>query len=360
MATRRQVQSALVTALAVLITLALGWHRPIWALTPAHAQRHLTVATYNLYLGADFAPLFSAPDQQELVRRAGQVYAQVVKTDFPSRAEAVAAQLAEDPPDLVGLQEVALWETGPLGGTLTPSYDFLAILLDALADRGLAYRPVATNVNFTGALPIGPTTMASFTDRDVIIVRADRRGARLRVDGAQARNFAARLVIPTPIPGVSFTVLRGWSTVDAKLRGTTVRVANTHLEAFDERIRNLQAAELLGALSSSPHPVVVLGDLNSRPDDTAGAYGMLADAGYADAWAVAHGPAGGFTSGQAANLDNFPSLLDHRIDDVLYEPLGVEAITAEVLGDEPDDRTASGLWPSDHAGVSATLRLGHR
>jgi hypothetical protein len=45
-----------------------------------HARRHLGVATYNLYLGADFTPLFTATSQEELVRRAGQVYANVVKT----------------------------------------------------------------------------------------------------------------------------------------------------------------------------------------------------------------------------------------------------------------------------------------
>ena len=33
------------------------------------------------------------------------------------------------------------------------------------------------------------------------------------------------------------------------------------------------------------------------------------------------------------------------------------ALHASVIGLDPGDRTASGLWPSDHAGVLATLRL---
>jgi hypothetical protein len=44
---------------------------------------------------------------------------------------------------------------------------------------------------------------------------------------------------------------------------------------------------------------------------------------------------------------------------VLYQPRGVEAVAAEVLGEELDDRTPTGLWPSDHAGVVATLHLAH-
>jgi hypothetical protein len=63
---------------AVLLAVLIG----IGALGPApalggddhagHAHRRLGVATYNLYLGADFAPLFTAANQQELVQRAGQ------------------------------------------------------------------------------------------------------------------------------------------------------------------------------------------------------------------------------------------------------------------------------------------------
>jgi hypothetical protein len=49
----------------------------------------------------------------------------------------------------------------------------------------------------------------------------------------------------------------------------------------------------------------------------------------------------------------------HPIDDVLYQPLGVEAVAAEVLGEELDDRTPTGLWPSDHAGVVAKLHLAY-
>jgi hypothetical protein len=89
-----------VTVLLVAVLAGLGaiGLRPAWAIPPQHAQRHLTVATYNLYLGADLTPLFAASSPQELVQRAGQIYANVVKTDFPSRAEAIAGLLAANPP----------------------------------------------------------------------------------------------------------------------------------------------------------------------------------------------------------------------------------------------------------------------
>ena len=62
--------------------------------------------------------------------------------------QTIAGLLAANPPDVAGLQEVSLWETGPIGGPLSPSYDFLELLLAALAGHGLTYRPVAVNVNF--------------------------------------------------------------------------------------------------------------------------------------------------------------------------------------------------------------------
>jgi endonuclease/exonuclease/phosphatase family metal-dependent hydrolase len=349
---------ATVLLLAILVGLGPMGLRPAWADPPRHAQRHLTVATYNLYLGADLTPLFSASTPQELVQRAGQIYANVVRTDFPSRAEAIAKLLAANSPDVAGLQEVSLWETGPIGGPLSPSYDFLELLLAALARHGLAYRPVAVNVNFASdPTPISATTAARLTDRDVIIARTGLPSARLKVGNPESHNFTATLVIPSAIPGLSFRVPRGWSAVDVKVRGKTVRFANTHLEAFSAAVRNQQAGELAVALAGSADPVVLVGDLNSQPDDAAGAYGTFAAAGYVDAWVVVHGPEGGFTAGQSELLDNVPSKLDHRIDDVLYQPRGVEAVAAEVIGEELDDRTAAGLWPSDHAGVVATLHL---
>ena len=255
--------------------------RPAWANPPQHAQRHLTVATYNLYLGADLTPLFSASSPQQLMQRAGQIYANVVKTDFPSRAEAIAKLLAATPPDVAGLQEVSLWETGPISGPLSPSYDFLELLLAALARHGLTYRPVAVNVNFASdPTPISATTAARLTDRDVIIARTDLPSSRLKVSNPESHNFSATLVIPSAIPGAELPgPLRGWSAVDVKVRGKTVRFVNTHLEAFSVVVRNQQARELATALAGSADPVVLVGDRNSQPDDSAGAYGTFTAAG---------------------------------------------------------------------------------
>ncbi|MEO3766006.1 endonuclease/exonuclease/phosphatase family protein [Streptomyces sp. B5E4] len=325
-----------------------------------HEARAVRVATYNVYLGADLKPLFDAGSREELAARAGEVYAAMEATDFRERATALADLLSARGPEVVGLQEVARWERGPAGGELTVRYDFLRLLLDELAARGTPYRAVAANDNFTGRMPVSATEEARFTDRDVIAVRDGPAASRPRTSHAASAAYDAKATLPSRIPGLSFEIPRGWSSVDVTVPGGTFRFATTHLEAFGTpEVRAAQARELAAALAGSPHPVVLTGDFNSRPTDARGAYGTLAEAGYADAWpAAGGGPEGGWTAGQSGSLLEEDEL-SHRIDHVLYRPDGVRAVTAEVIGDREADRsTPTGYWPSDHAGVVAELRLG--
>lgn len=335
---------------------------------PGNSPRELTVASYNVYLGADLTPLFSPQTDTfpEFVAAAGAVYAQMERTDFPRRAEAIADQIAAHEPEVVGLQEVALWRRGPLGGGLTTTYDFLPVLLDALADRGLAYEAVATNANFgtPQPVPISATEQATFLDRDVILARTDLPSSRLKVSNPQSALFAATLTLPTPIGPLA--VPRGYSTVDVRVRGSWVRVANTHLEAFGGRfVREPQGRELVAALAASPHAVILLGDLNTCPQVTDpctqdSTYEDVVGAGFVDGWAERHGIAGGWTSGQSADLDD-PDEITHRIDYVMHRGAGLRAAEVEVIGEEEADRTGGSpsLWPSDHAGVVATIELPH-
>ena len=65
-------------------------------------------------------------------------------------------------------------------------------------------------------------------------------------------------------------------------------------------------------------------------------------------------------------IDEAPAFHE-RIDFVLFRDpkLGAirgpfDALAASIVGNAPSDRTPSGLWPSDHAGVVATLRVPNR
>ena len=383
--------AVLVAGFGVAPGVASGAPRPVSAVT-------MDVGIYNVYLGADLNPLFGASSLPDLISRASAIYAEVERTDFPQRAEAIAELVADDAPDVLGLNEVALWETAPWafvqtpGGPLpvatvpyTPTFDFEQILLDALAAEGEPYTVVATNSNFTSAtipiaIPISPTLAARFTDHDLILVRDDAL-KHLTVSNVRSFNFSDASLFSVNLLGLNVQVDRGWSTVDLTQRGRTFRFVNTHLEAFGttplrDEWRNLQAAELVADLETSPHPLVVVGDINARPtlcqdfrqppqfqDQNVVAYGLLEDAGLQEVWPLVYerdpcGPAS-WTSGQDDSLLE-PSTLDHRID-VVFVSEEFSALQAETIGEEPDDRTEpDGFWPSDHAGSLAKIRLDAR
>jgi endonuclease/exonuclease/phosphatase family metal-dependent hydrolase len=383
--------AVLVAGFGVAPGVANGAPRPVSAVT-------MDVGIYNVYLGADLNPLFGASSLPDLISRASAIYAEVERTDFPQRAEAIAELVADDAPVVLGLNEVALWETAPWAlvqtpsgplpvatGPYTPTFDFEQILLDALAAEGEPYTVVATNSNFTSAtipiaIPISPTLAARFTDHDLILVRDDAL-KHLTVSNARSFNYTDESSFSVNLLGLDVLVKRGWSTVDITQRGRTFRFVNTHFEAFgttplQDEWRNLQAAELVADLETSPHPLVVVGDINARPtlcqdfrqppqfrDQNVVAYGLLEDAGLQEVWPLVYerdpcGPAS-WTSGQDDSL-LAPSTLDHRID-VVFISEEFSALQAETIGEEPDDRTdPDGFWPSDHAGSLAKIRLDAR
>jgi len=101
-------------------------------------------------------------------------------------------------------------------------------------------------------------------------------------------------------------------------------------------------------------PTIVMGDFNLDVDGPFSADDVLVDAGFTDAWTATHPGEPGYTCCQAEFLLNDPSTLSARWDVVLSRN-GLLAVDAEIVGEEPADRTPSGLWPSDHAGLVVTF-----
>ncbi len=356
----------LIVALIVLLVLLPG---VVGADGPRGPK--LTVITRNLYVGFDVAPAIEALASGDFVRIITTTKDSIDAlraTDFRARAEALADEIARSRPTLIGLQEVALFRTqdpadfSPIPNAATVELDFLETLLAALAARDLTYDPVAVvqNADFEApALRDDFSCCRDFrlTDRDVILAR---RGVAHVLAVGEA-NFVTNLIIPSPLsPGGVFTILRGWVSVDAQVHGSTVRLVNTHLEPFHPGVQLAQAVELLQGPANTLLPLVMLGDFNSRADGTGTpTYATLIASGLADAWDAVHPGDPGYTCCQEPDLRNPTSALVERID-IVFTRDDFVVLGAEVVGEEPADRTASGLWPSDHAGVVSTLGLPRR
>jgi endonuclease/exonuclease/phosphatase family metal-dependent hydrolase len=347
----------------------------------------VSVMTRNLYLGADLAPALGAKSLEEFVIANGKILRDVTTNDFPTRAKGLAHEILSEKPDLVGLQEVALWRTGPpdltpvLTGQPTATtvrYDYLAELLAELNKGPDRYEVVVVQPEFDLEAPADENQVAGdgpnpaianaeingrLTMRDVILAR---RGAGVDTKNPQSGNFKA--LLPVEILGQKLTIKRGWTATDARVRGSGwFRFVNTHLEAFDPSflvpsIRALQAAELVapGGPATGSLPVVLVGDLNSDDDTVSAgdqqAYRVLLEAGLVER--STNNPLGCclnsslLAEGAGGSVSDF----DHQVDHVMTnDPAGITLERSEVTGLLP----VNGFWDSDHAGLFSALRLQH-
>lgn len=337
---------------------------------PDAGARGITVMTRNLYLGADIFAVVQG-DPRGIPLRVTQAWQHIQMMNFPERAGRIAEEVAATSPALIGLQEVPLYRIDPTGdaafGGRHPAtmvaLDYLATLQGALAARGLCYNVAASNLLTDVELPAVTSPAPTFidiryTDRDVILARCD-------VPTSDARSGVYRDRLTFNAGGATIPALRGWASTLATVGGVTFRFADTHLETDGSpAIQVAQATELLGILASETHPIVLACDCNSAADGSQTAtYGLLTGpGGFGDAWMEAHPRDPGYTSSLPDGYFTEPQLRT-RIDLVLARygfgaspDAGiVGGVHADIVGETPAERTASGLWPSDHAGVVATL-----
>jgi endonuclease/exonuclease/phosphatase family metal-dependent hydrolase len=365
----------------VLAALALALLLPGAALADLNIKVAKTM-TRNLYLGADLTPAIGAPSLEALAAANGQILREVTANDFPTRAEGLAAEIRQQRPDLVGLQEVALWRTAPPSvaplitgpSATTVRYDYLAELLAELNGHllGPKYDVVVVQNEFDLEAPAdengkpgdGPALEGipnaeingRLTMRDVIL---KKRSPFVQTANAASGNF--KTLLEVPILGKPLTIKRGWTATDAWVRGAgPFHFVNTHLEAFQPLIRAAQAAELVapGGPATSELPVVLVGDLNSDDDTVEGAdrlaYETLLAAGFVErstnnplSCCIASSLLAEGAGGSVADFD-------HQVDHVMTnDPSNVTLEESVVTGLLP----VNGFWNSDHAGITSSLRI---
>lgn len=381
---------------ALAAVTALSSFAPAATAAKGDPTRAVKVMSRNIYLGGDIQrPIrgtAGCPDAQTcfvLFGQSNRALRDVVDaTDFAARAELLADEIAGHDPHLVGLQEVALWRSGPLEtapdkvgvpNATTVDQDFLAILLDALAARGEQYEAAVVQqeadlegpmfdgvpgVPATGWTP-ARTGDARLTMHDVILVRD---GVTVHDEGGG--NFQTNATANAA--GRQITITRGFGWVDVTANKRSFRFVNTHLEAFSSLVALAQAQELEArAADTADGPVVMVGDYNSDPLDGStkssdpiptphwAPYRFLTGSagGFADGWASLDTDNPGWTSGFSETVDDADaSDVDHRIDFVFARPKSIPFSHGKIVGTDPDARTATGLWPSDHAGVVMKVR----
>jgi endonuclease/exonuclease/phosphatase family metal-dependent hydrolase len=386
---RRAVPALLAIALAAAALLVAGGAtaKP----KPAKpAPTEVKVMTRNVYLGADLTPAIEAKGVSQFVEATGEILRQVTANDFPVRAKGLAEEILKKGPDLVGLQEVAEWRTGPpsletlLGGSKphaeTVRYDYLTELLAQLNKGKKRYRAVVVEPEFDFEAPAdengvpgdGPNSLIAnaeingrLTMRDVILAKV---GTEVKTSNPTKGHYKS--LYSVEISGAKVIVTRGWAVVDATVNGSTpFHFVDTHLESFDPQtvvpsIRAQQAAELVApdGPATSKLPVVLVGDMNSDTKTAA----ESGESGFGQAYETL--VAGGMRErstyeplGCCLNTALLPvsgggaaSQFDHKVDHIMTrDPQQVKLVNSSLTGRSPQN----GFWDSDHAGLFSTLRI---
>ena len=364
----------------------------VFPLSTATAERKwakkstVKVMTQNLYLGADIFKVVEAAitDPTTIPIAVADVFQTMLDTNFPERAEAIADEIARTKPHVIGLQEASTYYIQPESDFLAGNpvqanqlvIDFYSTLNAALKARGLHYQAFfVTNADIEMPM-VNPESSSELSDvrlvdHDIILVRKG-----LWVEKAYHDNYYFNLSLNLGGLDVEFT--RGYVAVEVKIQGEEYRFVNTHLEVRSEAgsesrvIQALQMAELLHRLKRERRPVIMLGDFNSSIEDevfTHDLYGPIVPPywqavykGYADSWLLQANPGDGYTSGFDEYLSDPNAELTTRIDLIFVDAkrLKIKQVEADVVGDEIQDMTPTGLWPSDHAGVVSKIRFSHK
>ena len=383
----RRVAVVLALALATMLAFAAAAAQAKPQPKPAPKGDEVTVMTRNLYLGADLTPAIASTSIGAFIEANGEILRTVDASNFPHRSKGLAAEILEQEPDLVGLQEAALWRTAPPSLLAVKSgvpvatevkYDFLAELMKQLNKKGTKYKIVAVNPEFDFEAPAnydglpgggpGPGLLENaeingrLTMRDAILARV---GAGVQTSNPQMGHFEHLLV--EKVAGASeVTVTRGWVSVDATVRGSRkFHFVDTHFEAFDSAsevpsIRALQATQLVGpggaADPKQKLPVILVGDLNSdvktevQPGDGQ-AYRVVTGAGYRER--ATSKPLGCCINSATLKTGSVKDM-NHKVDHILTDdPKKVKLVSSAVTGREK----VGAWWDSDHAGIASVLRI---
>ena len=326
------------------------------------------VMTRNMFVGTDFSEVFAALDTPTLLAEVAEAFGEVQASNVQARIKAIAHEINSTKPDLVSLQEVALWQTGPFDPTSpsanTVAFDYLQLLLDELNNESFNYGPVAVLTNLVAVAPaIGPTGLfdGRFTDRVVVLARTGGNKKEFDVENVIASHFSTILSVPTPTLG-QITILRGYISADVERCGKKLRFVTAHLESFEEQIglpfpffRFAQAMELLQGPTNTSVPVVLAGDFNADAENANDPiYQLLLSGGFLDSWSQTSPNKPGVTWPLFLENPFVYTTSTQRLDLVLTRG-AVIAEKTDLVGER--DVTPRSPMPSDHAGLVATLKL---
>jgi hypothetical protein len=346
---------------AIAFSLMIGAFSIFWSGSELLAEPcdPVKVMTRNLFVGSDFKDLLAAKSQTEFSEAVTKAYGAILGTRPVDRMTAIAREIAVQNPDLVGLQEAGILRTGTSRPATKIEFDFLQILLAELGKLNENYATVAVveGLDAEAASTLGFNVR--FTIQNAILARLPSDTCKVAWSNPRFGRYLAQNFVVTPIGLI--TNPSGWASVDVEAANRRLRFVTTHLALSVNKITIVplfEAVELQWTAARTPLPIVVVGDFNTAAnlatDPTNVIYKNFVRAGFVDVWTKANPNDPGLTCCRPADLKDSNGVLTIR-NDLIFVRNGIAIVDSQLVGDKQSDRTASALWPSDHAGVVARL-----
>jgi hypothetical protein len=200
----------------------------------------VSVMARNAYIGVDVDAVIAAlstPDEADDFPALLDAIETLGLTDFPTRALALAAEIARTRPHVVGLAEISFIDIDltPLGVGVDFTLDFLPILQAALAAQGLGYAVGAQVQNIDVSVAGG---LVHLVDYDVVLYDAERVTWQTVVASNFENNIPPELLPP------GLVLERGWIWGRATIGANTVNIVSTHLESGGDGDPTLPLSQL--------------------------------------------------------------------------------------------------------------------
>lgn len=327
-------------------------------------KKDFTCYQANAYIGAEYERVMTVDpsDVVELLTTVTEVYGEILASDPPKRMAALADEIIQVQPDVLGVEELWTLETG-VPGNFTVDYDYLELLTDALAAKGAHYAVAVVSSEQDLMMPMfsatGGIQYGRVIDHEAILYRTDLPPGYLQVSNPRKGQFATYMTLTS----LGLDIRRGWCAVDVFTRGERFAFICAHTEdEMAPAVQEAQGLELLAGPANVKTPVVIVGDFNADPLHRTGTttYSEFTAAGFSDAWLQMNpgNTAGGLTWGHDASLANPANAFIWRLDYVLYRGNVFTPAVAWILDPQISAATPP-LWPSDHAAVGASFFLGN-
>jgi endonuclease/exonuclease/phosphatase family metal-dependent hydrolase len=363
----------------VLVLVAAAW--AVLGAGSAYGDGSLTVMTQNIYQGTEFAHFAALqgtePTFEQALEATSTDYGTYLATRFKDRAKLLASEIAQNKPALIGLQEVATWHKGafnpshPFALPGPVSEDFTQELLADLASAGQHYAVVSRrDNNFTLAFPVLTPSFeccisVGMVESGEILARTDLPSGQFSLSNPQSATYAARIpTVPNPlVPSEPFVFTNSWQSIDVKVPGKAFRFITTHLDALAPGgfVSGPQAQELLKGPANTSLPLIVTGDMNSGLTSAPAAYEDFLAGGLSDTWTAAGLGSPPLTCCKLGpnDLVNEPGTPYTQDLDHVFTRGGFHVKDEHLVGNiAASPLPEPFIWPSDHAGIVATLATG--